>query len=57
MQQTNASTSEGGSQYGGSMGQRSVMSIKNAAAAIKRKASYQNQTIDLRVNIKPQTSR
>jgi hypothetical protein len=41
--------------YGGNQNpQRSVLSIKNAAQVIKRKNSFgqQNQTIDLRVNIK-----
>lgn len=34
-----------------SQGGRSLLSIKNQAQVIKRKGSYQNQTIDLRINI------
>lgn len=39
--------------YGNNQVQRSVLSIKNAAAAIKRKNSYQhNSGPDLKVNVK-----
>jgi len=38
--------------YAGAQPQRSVLSIKNAANVIKRKNSYHNQAVDLRVNIK-----
>lgn len=34
-----------------SHGGRSILSLKNQVQVIKRKGSYQNQPIDLRINI------
>ena len=44
---TAVDTSSNAESHGG----RSVLSIRNQAQVIKRKGSYQNQTIDLRINI------